>query len=285
MEWNFTRFKFLHNRLLDNYRFDFTSTPHSLSSTPRYFRPAMTDEILVQNALHLGDNTLILGHRLGQWCGHGPVLEQDIAMTNIALDLIGQARLYYDLAASIEGNKTQDDYAFLRDSLDFKNLLLTELPNGDFADTIARQFLFDQWHTLALHHLAQTSSHAGLAAIAAKSLKEADYHLRWSAGWVVRLGDGTPESHERMQRAINDCWPYTGEAFSLAPYQKDLFPDGLRSLWLKEVSKLLSEATLFLPPDGWMQSGGKTGHHTEYLGFILAEMQFLPRAYPDAKWH
>lgn len=235
-------------------------------------------------ALHLGDNALILGHRISEWCGHGPVLEQDIAMTNIALDLIGQAKMYLDLAAELEGKGNDHDHlAYKRDVLDFKNLLITEIPNGDFADSIARQFFFDQWHFLLLSELSN-SSNDRLKEIAQKALKEVTYHKRWSSEWVVRLGDGTAESKEKMQRAIDDIWFYTGEAFMPARYEEGILPTGLKDTWMKNVKVILEEATLMMPADEWMQDGGKTGKHTEYLGFILAEMQFLPRAYPDATW-
>ncbi|MDC1202351.1 phenylacetate-CoA oxygenase subunit PaaC [Salibacteraceae bacterium] len=235
-------------------------------------------------ALHLGDNALILGHRISEWCGHGPVLEQDIAMTNIALDLIGQAKMYLDLAAELEGKGNDHDHlAYKRDVLDFKNLLITEIPNGDFADSIARQFFFDQWHFLLLSELSN-SSNDRLKEIAQKALKEVTYHKRWSSEWVVRLGDGTAESKEKMQRAIDDIWFYTGEAFMPAKYEEGILPTGLKDTWMKNVKVILEEATLMMPADEWMQDGGKTGKHTEYLGFILAEMQFLPRAYPDATW-
>lgn len=235
-------------------------------------------------ALHLGDNTLILGHRISEWCGHGPVLEQDIAMTNIALDLIGQAKMYLDLAAELEGQGNDHDHlAYKRDVLDFKNLLITEIPNGDFADTIARQFYFDQWHFLLLSELSN-SSNDRLKEIAQKALKEVTYHKRWSSEWVVRLGDGTAESKEKMQRAIDDIWFYTGEAFMPAKYEEGILPTGLKDAWMKNVKATLEEATLTLPEDDWMQDGGKTGRHTEHLGFLIAEMQFLPRAYPDATW-
>ena len=235
-------------------------------------------------SLHLGDNTLILGHRISEWCGHGPVLEQDIAMTNIALDLIGQAKMYLDLAAELEGQGNDHDHlAYKRDVLDFKNLLITEIPNGDFADTIARQFYFDQWHFLLLSELSN-SSNDRLKEIAQKALKEVTYHKRWSSEWVVRLGDGTAESKEKMQRAIDDIWFYTGEAFMPAKYEEGILPSGLKDTWMKNVKATLEEATLIIPEDEWMQDGGKTGRHTEYLGFLIAEMQILPRAYPDATW-
>ena len=239
---------------------------------------------LMNVALHLGDNALILGHRISEWCGHGPVLEQHIAMTNIALDLIGQAKMYLDLAAELEGKGNDHDHlAYKRDVLDFKNLLITEIPNGDFADSIARQFFFDQWHFLLLSELSN-SSNDRLKEIAQKALKEVTYHKRWSSEWVVRLGDGTAESKEKMQRAIDDIWFYTGEAFMPARYEEGILPTGLKDTWMKNVKVILEEATLMMPADEWMQDGGKTGKHTEYLGFILAEMQFLPRAYPDATW-
>jgi ring-1,2-phenylacetyl-CoA epoxidase subunit PaaC len=239
---------------------------------------------LMNVALHLGDNALILGHRLGEWCGHGPVLEQDIAMTNIALDLIGKAKMYFDLAAELEGKGHDHDFfAYKRDVLDFKNLLIVELPNGEFSDTIARQFLFDQWHFLMLSELAN-SSNDRLKEIAQKSLKEVTYHKRWSSEWVIRLGDGTDESKAKMQEALNEIWYFSGEAFMPAEYEKGILPEGLKETWMTNVKAIVSEATLTIPEEDWMQDGGKTGIHTEHLGYILAEMQFLPRAYPDATW-
>lgn len=239
----------------------------------------------------LGDSVLILGHRLSEWCGHGPVLEQDIALTNIALDLIGQSRSYLDYAGKLSGkNLDEDQMAFRRDVLDFKNLLLTEQPNEDFATTIVRQFFFDAWHYLALQQLQQSKDET-LRAIAIKSLKEVTYHLRFSSEWVIRLGDGTPTSKEKMQIAVDDLWMWTGEMFEQseeesALFEQEIFFDApsLKEPWMARVKEVLSEATLQTPTDEWMQTGGKTGVHTENLGFILAEMQFLQRAYPDATW-
>lgn len=241
--------------------------------------------------LHLGDNALILGHRISEWCGHGPVIEQDIALTNIALDLIGQSRSYLDYAGKLSGkNLTEDDLAYKRDVLDFKNLLLTEQLNEDFAITMARQFYFDVWHHLALQQL-QHSKDESLRDIAIKSLKEVTYHTRFSSEWVIRLGDGTEESKQRMQEAIEDMWMWTGEMFEQTPEEKALVEQGiyfdapaLKDAWTARIKEVLDEATLTMPTDEWMQTGGKSGVHTEYLGYILAEMQFLPRAYPDATW-
>lgn len=251
----------------------------------------ITENAKYNAVTHLGDNALILGHRISEWCGHGPVLEQDIAMTNIALDLIGQARMYLDYAGKLSGKKlTEDEMAYRRDVLDFKNFLIVELPNGDFADTIARQYLFDQWHLLYLKALT-TSSDETLSAIAQKALKEVTYHCRWSAEWVVRLGDGTEESKEKMQRALDDIWMFTGEMFTQTEEELTLVSSGvlpeaqnLREIWMTAVNETLKEAALHMPTDEWMQEGGKIGNHTEYLGYILAEMQFLQRAYPDATW-
>lgn len=241
--------------------------------------------------LHLADNALILGQRLAEWCGHGPVLEQDMAMTNISLDLIGQSRSLYQYAAQIEGQgKTEDDLAFLRDAWDFRNVLLVELPNRDFAYTIIRQFLFDTFNYYSYKQLTE-SKDAQLAAIAQKSLKEVTYHLRWSSEWTIRLGDGTEESHQRIQKALDDYWMYAGELCTPTESEKALSEQGIaanlaaiRLLWEQHVDKILAQATLQKPDATWMQSGGKMGKHTEHLGYILAEMQFLQRAYPGAEW-
>ncbi|MGH9488115.1 MAG: 1,2-phenylacetyl-CoA epoxidase subunit PaaC [Terriglobales bacterium] len=235
--------------------------------------------------LRLGDNDLILSQRLGEWCGHGPVLEEDLALTNVALDLLGQARNWLTLAGEREGRgRGEDQLAFLRDAGEFRNLLLVEQPNGDYAHTMLRQFLFDAWHLPLLEALA-ASPDAAAAAIAAKAAKEAAYHLRRSRDLVVRLGDGSEESHARMQRAVDDLWPYTGELFQTDAVDRegvDLEP--LRGRWQREISATLECATLAAPAETWMQHGGKQGIHGEKLGTLLAEMQFLQRAYPGAQW-
>ncbi|PLP99103.1 1,2-phenylacetyl-CoA epoxidase subunit PaaC [Cupriavidus pauculus] len=241
--------------------------------------------------LRLGDAPLVLGQRLSEWCGKGPALEEDIALTNVALDLIGQARMWLSRAGEVEGaGRTEDQLAYLRDAHQFRNPLLAEQPNGSYADTLARQFLFDTWHYYLLDALRQ-SSDAAIAAIADKAVKEVAYHARRSADLVVRLGDGTAESHCRMQDAIDRLWMYTGELFDADTVDAGLIAAGvacdpatLREPWHRQVAEVLEEATLTMPADGWMQRGGHAGRHTEHLGFLLAEMQFLQRAYPGATW-
>ena len=250
-------------------------------------RPAFFDWLC-----RMGDNALILGHRLSEWCGHGPALEEDIALANTALDLIGHAQLWLGLAAEVEGQgRTADDLAFLRDTLRFRNVKLVELPNGDMAVTLVRQFLFDAWAFGMLKALTASTS-PRVAEIAAKALKEVSYHLERSSDLVVRLGDGTDESHARMQAALDRLWPYAGELFAadavddavaaagIAPALSDLKPD-----WQRTVDEVLAEATLTRPEVRFdVHLGGKQGRHTEHLGFILAPMQFLQRAYPGASW-
>ncbi len=242
--------------------------------------------------MRLGDNALILSQRLSQWCGKGPALEEDMALTNVALDLLGQARLWFSYAAEIEGTgRDEDQLAFLRDAHDFHNLLLVEQPNGSYADTLARQFYFDAWHYFLQQALAR-SSDARIAEIAEKSLKEVSYHVRRSGDLIVRLGDGSPESHDRMQAALNDLWMFTGEMFQADAVDHAMTASGiapepasLHAAWLAHVREIFDEATLALPPvDAWMQQGGRQGVHTEHLGYLLAEMQFLQRAYPGAQW-
>jgi ring-1,2-phenylacetyl-CoA epoxidase subunit PaaC len=253
---------------------------------------AMTDSrALFELALRMGDNALVLGHRNSEWCGHAPVLEEDIALANIALDLIGQTQLWLGLAAELEGRgRTADDLAYLRDAGGFRNLLLVELPNGDFGQTLMRQFLFDAWHLPLLKALAGSTDRR-VAEIAEKASKEAAYHLERSSDLVVRLGDGTDESHRRMQAALDLLWPYTGEMFLGDAIDAELAqagiapaPETLRAGWDVHVDATLAAATLGKPGTGFAQKGGKRGVHTEHLGFVLAEMQFLQRAYPGASW-
>jgi ring-1,2-phenylacetyl-CoA epoxidase subunit PaaC len=252
---------------------------------------------LAKYTLHLADSSLIMGHRLSEWTGHGPMLEQDIAISNIALDLIGQARNFYQYAAEIinsnkekEKNITEDDLAYLRDVGEFKNLLITELPNDDWAKTIGKIFFFSTWQFYFYQKLIY-SADKQLAAIAEKSLKEVTYHVKWSSEWVIRLGDGTEESKKRMGKAVLDLWPYTGEMFVPAAFESYLENrvcvdvSSIKGDWLKKVRAILEDATIDFPADKiWMQSGGKNGIHTEHLGFILAEMQFMQRAYPGLEW-
>ncbi|QQX88592.1 phenylacetate-CoA oxygenase subunit PaaC [Cupriavidus necator] len=251
----------------------------------------MMDNHKLEYLLRLGDSTLVLGQRLSEWCGRGPALEEDIALTNVALDLIGQTRLWLGYAAEVEGaGRSADQLAYLRDAHQFRNLLLAEQPNGSYADTLARQFLFDTWHYFLLDGL-QRSTDARIAEIAAKSLKEVTYHVRRSADLVVRLGDGSEESHRRMQDAFDDLWMFSGELFEsdagdAALVQDGVVPDpaSLAAPWQRHVAAVLEEATLRLPAGTWSQSGGRHGRHTEHLGYLLAEMQFLQRAYPGASW-
>ena len=252
----------------------------------------MADEDLLQDwLLRLADNAVVLSHRLSEWCGHGPVLEEDLALSNVALDLIGQARMWLTYAGEVEGaGRDEDQLAYLRDAGDYRNLLLVEQPNGDFAFTMARQFYFDAWHYHMLKALT-VSSEPRVAEIASKGLKEVTYHLGRSSEWVVTLGDGTEESHQRMQTAIDELWMYTGELFEMDATEQTMADAGigadlatLRDPWLGHVQSTLGEATLTAPQGGWMQRGGKRGIHSEHLGYVLAEMQFLQRAYPGATW-
>lgn len=248
---------------------------------------------LIHYLLYLGDNALVLAQRNSAWCGHGPVLEQDIAITNISLDLIGQARSFYQYAATLEGNEvTEDTLAYLRGERAYYNCLLLELPNGDWGHTILRQFLFSVFQQQLYGQLLH-STDSTIAAIAEKSLKEVAYHVRWSSEWVIRLGDGTDESHARMEKALAALWSYTGEFFQPADYELTAVKGSigadvaaLQQVWWQQVQEVLAEATLPLPEPGktWMQTGGKTGKHTEHMGFLLAEMQYLQRAYPGASW-
>lgn len=253
---------------------------------------AARNEALFDYLLRLGDTSLVLGHRLSEWCGHGPALETDMALTNVALDLIGQARQFLTYAGEVEGRgRSEDDLAYLRDAHGYRNLLLVELPNEDFARTIARQFLFDAFNVELMAGLAAGSRDGRLAAIAAKAVKEVSYHARHSSEWMIRLGDGTETSHRKIQAALDDLWMYTGEMFAMDDVDDAMVAAGigvdlvaLKSRWDERVDEVLTEATVKRPEDGWMQTGGKAGRHTEHLGYLLAEMQFLQRAYPGAKW-
>jgi len=241
--------------------------------------------------LRLGDDSLILGQRLAEWCGHGPILEEDIAMTNISLDLIGQAISLLNYAGDVESKgRDGDALAFLRLEKDYKNLLLVEQKNGDFGDTMMRQFLFDAYRKLLFERL-QNSTDKQLAAIAEKSLKETRYHFKHSAEWVIRLGDGTEESHKRIQNSLNNLWRYTDELFYVdasdeALTEVGIVPDlsDLKSLWLKEVNTVLELATLQIPTNNWQFEGGRKGVHSEHMGYLLSELQFMQRVYPNMEW-
>ncbi|MBA4196858.1 MAG: phenylacetate-CoA oxygenase subunit PaaI [Chitinophaga sp.] len=259
-------------------------------------------QCLIPYILFLADSTLILSHRNSEWCGHGPILEQDIALTNIALDLLGQSRNFYQYAAELineqqnlqdvkvppsEGFReaSEDSLAYLRNERDFKNLLLVELPNGDWGQTILKQFYFSTYQ-LYLFQQLQNHSNQQLAAIAAKAIKEVMYHIRWSSEWVIRLGDGTEESNERMTNAVEALKDYTNEMFIAADYEVEMAIDLklIQQQWTEKVKTVFEEATLSLPEKVFNQTGGKRGIHTEHLGYILAEMQHLQRAYPNAEW-
>lgn len=244
---------------------------------------------LVLQLLRRADDALILGHRLSEWTGHAPTLEEELALANIALDLIGQARALYGHAGSLTGH-TEDQLAYLRDAPAWRNCLMVELPNGDFAFTIARLLLFSAFAD-PFWRAAIGSTEATVAAIAAKAEKETAYHLRHAAEWLVRLGDGTEQSHRRAQAALDGLWPYTGELFDIdaadiTMIEDRVIPDptSVRGAWNATIDTTLARATLARPADGWMQSGGRTGRHTEHLGHLLAEMQSLQRTYPGATW-
>jgi ring-1,2-phenylacetyl-CoA epoxidase subunit PaaC len=251
----------------------------------------LSDSSLFTYLLRLADDRLVLGHRLSEWCGHGPILEEDIALANIALDLIGEATLCYKLAGEVEGTgRNEDALAYLRDGVEFSNALMLEMPNGDFAYTIVRQFFFSVYSLLQMQAL-QTSSHAELAGIAAKATKEAKYHVRHSAQWVVTLGDGTDESHARTQRAVDELWRYTGELFIADDVDREsvaagigVDPSTLLDEWRAQVDDILQRATLTTPSVAYMQRGGRNGKHTEHLGHLLSEMQIVARSHPGASW-
>ncbi len=256
----------------------------------------MTDlsrqDALVQYAAQIGDNGLIIGHRMSEWCFRAPAIEMEMALMNSALDLIGQARELYSYAARVEDKgKTEDDFAYLRDEQDFRNALLTEMPNGHWGDTIVRLFFMSAYHKLFFTALAK-STDSELAAIGAKSLKEVTYHLRFSGEWLIRLGDGTEESHGRVQQSVDDLWAYTGELFTMTEAEKLLLEDGvsvdvaaLKTDWDQIIAQVFDQATLTIPTDDWFQTGSKSeGRHTEHFGYIIADMQFMQRRYPGCTW-
>ena len=260
-----------------------TAAPAGLDSDTR--------TALVEYLQRHGDDRLVLGHRLSEWCGHAPILEEDIALANIALDFVGQANLLLGLAGQIEGQgRDADAFAYFREAVNFRNLQLAELPKGDFAFTIVRQLLFDAYDVPFLEAL-QRSAHTELAGIAAKAHKEARYHLRHSAEWVVKLGDGTEESHRRSQTALDELWRYTGELFTTDEADRILAAAGLapdlaplEARWRERVAAVVRQATLTLPESTPAMLGGRRGRHTEHLGLLLAEMQIVARSFPGAKW-
>lgn len=246
---------------------------------------------LFEYVLRLGDDSLILGHRLSEWCGHGPILEEDIAMTNISLDLVGQATSLLGYAGELEGKgRDADALAFLRFDREYKNVLLVEQPNGDFGMTMLRQFFFDAYRKPLFEKL-QHSTDQHLAAIAEKSLKETKYHLKHSSEWVIRLGDGTEESNARIQESLNTLWRYTNELFFTDEVDAELVEKGIvpslqeiQNEWNATVTAVLTEASLTIPTNNWKQEGGRKGLHSEHLGYILAELQYMQRAYPNMQW-
>lgn len=252
---------------------------------------SVSKEAIQQYAVRLGDDAVVLGHRLSEWCRFGPFLEEDLALTNVALDFIGRARMFYSYAAELAGDgSTEDTYAYTRDNREFGNLLIHELDNGDFAFTMARQYFVDVYNIAFMEALLDSSDQT-LAAIAAKAIKESRYHLRRSHDWMLRLGDGTEESHARLQRAVDDLWGYVPEMFAMDQLEQSLADAGigvdlsaLESSWYETVRATLREATLAEPPGDWSVSGGRSGLHTEALGHLLSDMQFMQRAYPGLQW-
>ncbi len=249
------------------------------------------DDALFAYVLRLGDNALVLAQRLGEWIAHGPIVEEDLALTNVALDLLGHARMWLAYAGAVEGaGRDADALAYFRDQRAYRNVLLVERPRGNYADTIARQLLFDVWHHAVLQQLGN-SRDPQIAAIANKAVREVAYHVRRSSDWVTRLGDGTELSHVRMQAAIDAAWPFTGELFAADAIDDDMLARGIganlaavRVTWRAHVERVLARATLAVPEDGFMQRGGKDGRHTEALGYLLAEMQSVARSVPAQQW-
>ena len=250
----------------------------------------MTDN-LFQYLLRLGDDRLVLGHRLSEWCGHGPILEEDIALANIALDLIGQATLYLKLAAETEGKgRSEDDLAYFRDAIEYRNVQMVELPKGDYAFTTVRQFFFDVFSYHLLEQL-QSSRNSEIAGIAAKGFKEVRYHVRHSSEWVLRMGDGTEESHSRAQKAVNELWRFTAEMFQADAVDRAMKDEGIgadldaiKPKWDSVVTDVLNRATLAIPSEPPAMTGGRRGRHTEHLGHMLSEMQIVARSHPGAEW-
>lgn len=253
---------------------------------------ALPEAALFEYLLRLGDDRLVLGHRLSEWCGHGPILEEDIAVANIALDLIGQATLFLKLAGETEGKgRDEDALAYFREAVDYRNLHIVELPRGDFAFTIIRQLLFDVFSYHVLEHLQQSAGGGDLSGIAAKGFKEVRYHVRHSSEWTARLGDGTRESHDRAQTALNELWRFTGEMFETDDVEESVASTGigpdlaaLEPKWRSVVTEVLERATLSIPSDPPAMTGGRRGRHTEHLGHLLSEMQIVARSHPGAQW-
>ncbi|MFV5492311.1 1,2-phenylacetyl-CoA epoxidase subunit PaaC [Acinetobacter sp. ASP199] len=251
----------------------------------------MTNQVLAQFLLHVGDSQLILSHRLAEWCGHAPELELDIALANIGLDLLGQARTALSLAGEIEGlGRDEDKLAYFRTEREYRNLLLCEQPNNDFGQTIVRQWLMDHYHALLFAALSN-SKNEDIAAFAIKSLKEVKYHLRFSTAWMERLSLGTAEAHEKIQQGLNQLWRFTEELFSLTADERQLveaylIPDLelLKPKWLENINAELQRFELSLPESGAYRSGAKQGLHTEHLGYVLAELQYMQRSYPGMNW-
>ncbi|BBB29093.1 1,2-phenylacetyl-CoA epoxidase subunit PaaC [Neptunomonas japonica] len=245
----------------------------------------------LEYATRLGDDAVVLGHRISEWVSYGPFLEEDIAYANVSLDYVGRARMFYTYAAELaDDGRTEDDFAYMRSDRDYRNLLLLEMPRGDFAYSQVRQLLADVYYSLVLPKLAQSKDER-LAAVAAKSVKETKYHVRRSRDWVHRLGDGTEESHKRTQKAVDQLWGYTHEMFDMDETEQLLADNGigvdvskLRDQWHKEVSAILTEATITVPEDSWAVRGGRTGYHTENLGHMLTQMQIVHRSHPGCQW-
>jgi ring-1,2-phenylacetyl-CoA epoxidase subunit PaaC len=248
-------------------------------------------DALLNYCIALGDDSLTLGHRLSEWCRNGPFLEEDLALTNVSLDFIGRARMLYSYAAELEGQgRGEDNFAYLRDVREYRNFLINELPNGDFAFTMARQLMIDAFDVGFYQELTQSADEM-LAAIAAKAIKESRYHLRRSEDWIKRLGDGTDESHERTQNAFDQLWGYAAEMFEMASDEQQLVDAGiavdrntLKAEWTSTMHSVLKQATLDIPAQDWAIGGGREGNHTEHLGYLLAELQYLQRTYPGQQW-